>query len=440
MTEDATFNRRSFLGAAMSLAGASVLPGQARANTKARAKGGPFLWGASTAAYQIEGNCVNADFWVMEHAKPTLFAETSGDACDHYHRYADDFEIAHKLGFNAHRLSIEWSRIEPAPGQFSQAVLDHYERVLESCHAHGLAPFVTYHHFTAPRWFAARGGFETPDSPDIFARFAEKATARLGHLIHTAATFNEPNLLKSVLWGKDINVEYPIARAMTAASAKACGSDRFATFYTGDQDLMQANYIAAHDAAMAAMKSGPGRFPVGVTLVVSEEDGVGPGNKVEDRKRDSYAAWMEVAGRSDFVGVQTYSRNRTGAKGDLGPEAGVELTQMGYEFRPQALEAAIRYAAEQSGVPVIVTENGVATEDDARRIAFIDGAVEGVANCIADGIDVRGYLHWSLLDNFEWISGYRPKFGLVAVDRETFERKPKPSAFHLGQIARSGRL
>ena len=135
--------------------------------------------------------------------------------------------------------------------------------------------------------------------------------------------------------------------------------------------------------------------------------------------------------------MQTYTRARVGKDGDLPPETGVELTQAGYEFWPEALEQTIRYAASRAKVPVYVTENGVATEDDTRRVEYINRALAGVSKCLSDGIDVRGYFHWSLLDNFEWNSGYRPKFGLIAVDRQTFARTVKPSAKLLGSIARS---
>ena len=146
-----------------------------------------------------------------------------------------------------------------------------------------------------------------------------------------------------------------------------------------------------------------------------------------------------MARKDDYIGVQTYTRSTVGAK-DLPPPAGAELTQMGYEFYPEALEHTIRYASKESGVPVIVTENGVATPDDKKRIEYIQRALQGVSRCLADGIDVRGYIHWSLMDNFEWIFGYMPKFGLIAVNRETQKRTPKPSATFLGDIAKKNAI
>ena len=188
------------------------------------------------------------------------------------------------------------------------------------------------------------------------------------------------------------------------------------------------------------MKSGPGKYPVGVTIAIADDQAVGA-DSARDRKRAQiYGPWLAAAAKSDFVGVQTYSRSRVGKDGDLPPEPGVELTQMGYEFWPEALEQTIRYAAAQAKVPVYVTENGIGTDDDTRRIEYIKRALAGVQKCRADGVDVRGYVHWSLLDNFEWIFGYRPTFGLVAVNRDTQARTVKPSARFLGEIARRNSL
>jgi beta-glucosidase len=191
---------------------------------------------------------------------------------------------------------------------------------------------------------------------------------------------------------------------------------------------------------MSALKSGPGSYPVGVNISLQDEQPVGPKNKRDSKCAQVYDPWLAAAAKSDFLGVQTYTRARVGKGGDLGPEQGVELTQMGYEFWPEALEQCLRYAAARVNAPIYVTENGVSTEDDTRRVEYIDRALQGVRNCLADGIDIRGYIHWSLLDNFEWIYGYRPKFGLVSVDRRTQERTIKPSAHHLGGIARSNKI
>jgi beta-glucosidase len=447
MTEGGdALSRRAVMAGSIGVAAAALTATPApAASVRARKPVGKplprgFLWGTATAAHQIEGNNVNSDFWLAENVKPTLFSEPSLDACDSYHRYEEDIALAARLGFNAHRFGIEWARIEPEPGKFSQAELDHYLRVLEACHAHGLTPIVTYSHWTVPRWFAARGGFEQVDSPELFARFAEKATARLGSLIGAASTFNEANIARIVRARPEVKALEPLVRAMLAACAKASGSDRFASVLFADIEKSEANMVAAHERAFAAIKAGPGDFPVGVTISMQAIEGVGQGHKAEQVAAALYGPWIEQAAKSDFVGVQTYTRIRVGPDGPLPPPQGAELTAAGYEYYPAALAATIRYAAAKTGKPVYVTENGIATDDDMRRVAYIDTALAGVRACLNEGIDVRGYVHWSLLDNFEWVFGYRQKFGLVAVDRSTFKRTPKPSAIHLGRRARLNRL
>ena len=400
-----------------------------------------FLWGTATAGHQIEGGNVNSDFWLAENVKPTLFREPSGDACDSYNRFAEDIALAAHLGFNCHRFGIEWSRIEPEPGMISHASLDHYKRVLDECHRHGLAPMVTLSHWSVPRWFAARGGFEQADSPQIFARFAETAARHLGDGMAYATTFNEANIQRvlSLLFPNHVAVRRA-ADAMLAACARASGSDRFANVLFGEIDKIEPNMVKAHHLASAALKAGPGSYPIGVTISMQEIEGVGAGNKAAQVAAQLYGPWLETAKSADFVGVQTYTRIRVGADGPLPLPADAVKTDAGYEFRPEALEATIRYAIAVTGKPVIVTENGMATTDDTRRVAFIDQALAGVARCRADGLDVRGYVHWSLLDNFEWTSGYSQQFGLVAVDRTTFKRTVKPSAVYLGRRARANRL
>ena len=414
---------------------------QAPAGARAAPKG--FLWGTAISAHQSEGNNVSSDSWVNEHVKPTVFREPSGDACDSYARYGEDVALAAGLGFNAYRFGIEWARIEPEPGAFSNAELDHYERVLEACHARSLAPVVTFNHFTVPRWFAAQGGFETADGPELFARFCDRAGRRLGPLIALATTFNEanaPQLLPVMV--PALGKVRPLVKAMLGASARASGSDRWSSWIFADGNAVEGPMLRAHALGYAALKAAPGRFPVGVTLSLQDLQ-AGPGGEalVEGVRRRLYGPWLAASNPYDFVGVQTYTRLRIGPEGvALPPPPGAELTAAGYEYDPAALGATIRYTAKQTSKPIYVTESGIATDDDTRRIAFIDAALAQVRGCLAEGIDVRSYLYWSLLDNYEWSAGYSQRFGLVAVDRATFARTPKPSAAWFGRRARSNRI
>lgn len=399
-----------------------------------------FLWGAATAAHQVEGNNVNSDLWVLEHCSPTLFEEPSLDACDHYHRFADDIRLLAGLGLNCYRFSIEWARIEPEQGCFSVAALDHYRRVLAACHENGVTPMVTFYHFSSPRWFAGLGGWEKRSAADLFVRYCERSARHLGDLIAAASTFNEPNLPMLLRWISNIDIPFTTVMRMGRQASKAIGAGQFGCFFLGDGDKLQNHMIAAHHRTLEALKSGPGDYPVGVNIALQDEQAAGLNSRRDKKCAEVYEPWLAAASRSDFLGIQTYTRCRVGKKGDLGPEAGVELTQMGYEYWPYALEACLRYAAARVAVPIYITESGIATEDDNRRIDYIRESLSGVLRCLADGIDVRGYIHWSLLDNFEWIYGYRPKFGLIAVNRETQERRVKPSATFLGEIARENRI
>jgi len=398
-----------------------------------------FLWGAATAAHQVEGNNVNSDTWVLEHVQPTIFAEPSGDACDHYHRYADDIRLLARLGFNTYRFSIEWARIEPERGFYSRAEIDHYRRVLATCHENNVKPMVTFHHFTCPRWFAGMGGWENPDAAGLFTRYCERASSHLGDLISAATTFNEPNLAMLLRW-MPFDLGGDAAAGMTRAAARGIGSDKFSWFLGGEAKRQQEHMLAAHERAFTAIKASAGKAPVGVNLAMSDDQAAGAESGRDRKREEAYGPWLRAAAKSDFVGVQCYTRARVGRDKDLPAEQGVEVTQMGYEFWPEALEQTIRYAAAQTKVPVYVTENGIGTEDDTRRIEYIRRALAGVRNCLRDGIDVRGYIHWSLMDNFEWTMGYRPKFGLLAVNRKTQERRPKPSAAFLGEMARRNKI
>jgi beta-glucosidase len=400
-----------------------------------------FLWGTAISAYQSEGNNTNSDAWLVENIKPTLFTERSGDACDSYHRYEEDIALAARLGFNCYRFGIEWARIEPNAGFFSNAELDHYAKVLETCRAHGLKPVVTFNHFTTPIWFSARGGFEAPDSPDIFAAYCRKAAEHLGGLMHLATTFNEANIALLVQLMPGMAAIAPVAKAMMAEAARITGSPKFSRLAYSDPQITTPLLQEAHRKAYSAIKLARPSLPVGLTLTTQDIQAVGPSTLVDEYRHRLYGDWVQVARtHADFFGVQTYTRFVFDKNGFVTPPPGSEMTAAGYEFYPQALANTIRWAHSAIGKPIYVTENGIATDDDSRRIAFIDQALEGVRDCLKEGIPVHSYLYWSLLDNFEWTSGYSKHFGLVAVDFKTFKRTPRPSAFHLGAIARANRL
>jgi beta-glucosidase len=433
-------SRRAVLAGAGALA---VAAASATAQPRPRRRPAPpgFLWGTAISGHQSEGNNTNSDAWLMENMTPSMFRERSGDACDSWHRYAEDFAIARRLGLNAYRLGIEWSRIEPNEGHFSTSALDHYARMLAACRAHGLKPIVTFNHFTVPLWFAMRGGFEAADSPGLFARYCGRAAAHLGGLMHLATTFNEANIQLLVHLFPEFQAGAPRARELIAAAARATNSPRFSRLAFADPAVSTPLMQEAHRRAYAAIKAARPRLPVGMTLTTQDIQSTGDPALADAARARLYGDWPAIARtHADFFGVQTYTRFRVGPDGLVPPPPGAELTLSGYEYYPEALANTIRWAHRATAKPIYVTESGIATRDDARRIAFVERALDGVRACLDEGIPVHSYLHWSLLDNFEWTSGYGVPFGLVAVDRRTFRRTLKPSAHHFGALARANRI
>ena len=369
-----------------------------------------------------------------------LFTEPSGDACDHYHRYPEDIATLAGLGLNAYRFSLEWSRIEPEPGYFSRAALDHYRRMIATCLEHGVTPVVTYCHFTTPRWFAGAGGWESDDAPERFARYADPGTEHLGDLLSWVATLNEPNVMAlmsntgAVPMG--VGERGPVADAPATPVSASVGVGGFDParyrmgLIGGDVERM----ASAHRLAVDAIKSGADGAKVGWTLAARRPPArrgwrgavrAGPPN-------GATLDWLDVARDDDFVGVQTYSRYLIGPDGRLPVPEGAPTTQTGGRCTPRRSGTRSAWPPSTPSVPVIVTENGMATDDDDARIAYTTAALEGLAACVDDGIDVRGYLHWTLLDNFEWMSGYAMTFGLIAVDRAVV----RPHGQAVGPMAR----
>jgi beta-glucosidase len=382
-----------------------------------------FAWGTATAAHQIEGANVNNDWWAFEHTAGSGCVESSGDACDSFHRWSEDHDLVAELGFDNYRFSVEWSRIEPADGEISRAALDHYRRLCEDLRDRGLEPVVTFHHFTTPRWLAERGGWETGEAVERFGRFCAETAGALGGLMARACTLNEPNIVATM--GYQAGMFPPGKR---------------------DKELARRvsdHMIQAHRRAVGAIREAAPGVGVGLTLSMADYQAAEGGEARRDRLRHrAEDVYLEATEGDDFVGVQVYTRTVIGPDGVVWPEPGARVLDMGYEFWPEALGACLRRAAEVTGgrVPLYVTENGIGTTNDEERIEYVARALRGVLEVLADGIDVRGYTYWSLLDNFEWALGYQPRFGLVEVDRTSFVRRPKPSARWLADVMAANAL
>jgi beta-glucosidase len=366
-----------------------------------------FCWGTSTSAYQIEGGNDNTDWWRFERLPDSPAVEVCGDACDSWHRYEEDLDILASLDLNSFRLSIEWARIQPDRGVVSSEALAHYRNVLVSCRERSITPVVTLHHFTLPLWVADHGGFESPDIVGWIADYARVVSEALGDLIGVACTINEPNIV--ALMGYLRGTFPPQAQSW----------ERFVAV----NETMRACHVAMRNV----LAEGPGSFPIGLPLSMQEwaatEGFEGRMESLRDEMEDKYLSSRKG---DNYIGVQCYTKITVGPHGVEPPDG--ETTEMGYLYWPQCVEYTARRAAELTGLPVIVTENGIGTADDTQRIRYLDEALSGVKRLLDEGRDVRGYFQWSLLDNFEWNLGYRPQFGIVAVDRKTFARTKKPSA------------
>jgi beta-glucosidase len=391
-----------------------------------------FLWGSSTSAHQVEGGNDGNDWAVWERTPGSHATEPSAGGIDHLRRFDDDFALLASLGQNAHRLSLEWSRIEPEAGVFSQDALEHYRTVLRSLHAHGLTPVVTIYHKTLPLWFADAGGWRAPDAVELFGRYADKVSQELGELMPYVCTINEPQMI--AMFGYLAGQFPPAVRDLAAAHE------------------VNATLMAAHRRAVQAFRRGPGAPQIGTCLQLIPMEPLRAGDAddealvlvlsdlvVEAHLRD-LCAGGDVG---DFVGLQYYTRTFIDAQAPsfVAPApASSETTQMGWEVYPDGFGQMIRRLAE-SGLPIIVTENGIATADDQQRIDYLRVHLRQIKAALDEGVDIRGYLHWSAFDNFEWNHGYAPTFGLIAVDRDNdLARTPRRSAYLFGDVARSGQL
>ncbi len=392
-----------------------------------------FLWGTSSAAHQVEGGNLNSDWWRFEQERGRIQGgDSSLVACDHYRRYRDDFGLLRQLNNNAHRLSIEWARVEPRPGEFDSEALRHYRDVVACLRDFGIQPMLTLHHFTSPAWFAERGGWTTAEAPAVFIRYVHRVVADLGDLVRLWCTINEPNIYAANGW---VVGEFPP------------GGGDLPGFFRVLTRMSQ-----AHELAYRLIHRLQPDAQVGLShhrflfLPASE------------RRRDRLAArsanafmdrwpgergWRPVwEASSDWIGIAHYWA-QTAAFDPLRPMEqfvrrenvpGVPVTNMGWASDPAWMRDVLN-EVRAMGKPVYVTENGISAGDDRVRQEYLPRVLRSVHAAIDDGVDVRGYFHWTMLDNFEWARGYSQKFGLIAVDRATLEREVKPSGRLYGRFA-----
>ena len=419
-----------------------------------------FWIGAATAAHQVEGNNIHSDCWALEHMENSSYAEPSGEAVDHYSHYEEDILLMKNAGLNCYRFSIEWARIEPMEGKFDPNEIEHYRAVVRYCKVNGIEPIVTLHHFSSPKWLISKGGWEADSTVEDFARYTRYVMEQLGSELNYVCTINEANMGVQVaaiakrymqqMMAKmasaktdgtiqvGMNLEKMMASRMAAAAAQnmsVFGVENVESFTSPRTEHGDGIVMEAHKAARAVIRELAPHIKVGLTLSLHDIQALPGGEKNAVKEwEEEFTHYLPAIADDDFLGVQNYTRSRMDANGTLPVPEGAELTQMDYEFYPEALENVIRAVHKEFPGELIVTENGIATADDTRRVEFIRRALTGVRNCINDGIPVKGYCYWSLLDNFEWQKGYSMTFGLIAVDRSTQTRYPKDSLAYLGSF------
>jgi beta-glucosidase len=404
-----------------------------------------FLWGTATAAHQVEGKNTNNDWWAFEQRPGAIWhGDRSGLACDWWHNAERDLDLMAQMGHNTHRLSVEWSRIEPEEGVFDPAAITRYREMLSGLRQRGIEPMVTLFHFSSPLWLARRGGWRNPDAVGHFRRFVHHAVKELGDLVPLWCTVNEPNVHAALgyLFGEHAPGEKSLAGCFRALS----------------------HLLQAHAVAYRVIHALDGSARVGLVTNMPVFEPVHPEAKGEilvtrlvDYLFNSLTLQAVEEGRLrfplslgltrygplvdslDFLGVNYYIRERVNLRQQgkgllslLQPTPGAEISDDGRkgtygEVYPEGMYRVLKRAA-RLGKPIYVTENGLPDADDDQRPRFLLTHLAQVQRAIAEGVDVRGYYHWSLIDNFEWAEGWALRFGLVALDEQTQARHPRPSA------------
>ena len=406
-----------------------------------------FLWGASTSAYQVEGGNVN-DWSQWEEANadrlvkqaktywqpwqkekfPEMFERDNyfcGQACDSYNRYEEDFDLVKNLNCGAYRMGLEWSRLEPRPGRFKMAEIEHYRQVLMAAKARNLKIFLTLWHWTNPAWLVKRGGWVNKDVRKYFSRYTELIVNELGDLVDFWVTLNEPMMIvgHGYLDGK-----FPPNKKFSPALFKVFN-----------------NFVAVHKDCYKIIHQ---KFPDAKVSLTMTTGAFTPANKynlleIIMVKLANYFRndWFlnRIKGYFDFLGVNWYHHDRLVWYPPFKKNLNEKVTDRGWEIYPKGIYLVLKNY-QKYRKPIYVLENGIADADDKLRPDFIKEHLAYVHQAISQGVEVCGYFYWSLLDNFEWAEGWWPKFGLYAVDRKTFKRTARESAKVYAQICKNNQI
>lgn len=370
-----------------------------------------FLWGSATSAYQVEGGIENSD-WSKEFP--------AGKACDHYNLYEKDFDLLQNLNQNAYRFSIEWSRIEPEEGKFNEKEIEHYREVLKSLKQWNIKTMVTLHHFTSPLWLADGGGWANPKVVFFFSRFAEKIFSEYHELVDFWIIINEPLIYaaKGYLGGG-----WPPKKTNPVLFLKVLK-----------------NQISVHKKIYEIFHKKEG-VQVGIAKN-NQFFETHNKNSILDKLSVFVADYFwnrwflnRIKNHLDFIGLNYYFHNRIAFPYRLKNENRI-TSDIVWEIYPEGIYHVL-LGLKNYGKPIYITENGLADATDHLRKDFIRDHLLWTHKAINSGVNVRGYFHWSLMDNFEWEKGFESRFGLIEIDYVTLERKPRPSAWYYGDICRN---
>jgi len=414
-----------------------------------------FLWGTATSSHQVEGDNKFNDWWQWESQGKIKNGERSGDACDHFNQFEEDFELAKKLNQNTHRFSLEWSRIEPAEGEFNESAIYHYRKVLESLVRHNLKPMVTLNHFTLPLWIAQKGGWENPEILVWFNRFVRKCVKHFGDLVPFWITINEPMVLffqsyQMGHWppGKKGGLKH---KKVVQHLIKAHGQ----AYRTIHEEMDRNNWKGQVGLAVYHRVFHPFRpnfildrwaaklrdYLFNTLFLKAIDTGIISMPFAFQMKEES------LKGTWDFIGLNYYTREHVKfSLTNVNKLFGVEVLReqdeknsLNWEVYPEGIYESL-FALKKYKKPIYITENGICCEKDKQREQFIISHLKQVQKAIREGVDCRGYFHWSLLDNFEWAEGYGPRFGITHVDRQNQERILRESARLYSEIARTNSI
>jgi len=375
-----------------------------------------FFWGAASSSYQAEGDITNTD-WAKASRESKVPLSDSGP--DHYNRYNEDFDLAKSLGHNCHRISIEWARIEPDEGKFDQEAIEHYKKVLQALIDRGITPFVTIWHFTLPQWISDKGGVECSDFPIYFSRYARFIVSSLHEYCNYWATMNEPSIYASLGWLTGEWVPFKKKKLLLYFRIKN-------------------NLVKAHKEAYKAIKELDILTDVGI---VEQNAYFHSDLKLWNKISVIFLNWInnysflnQIIKYLDSIGVNYYHHRYLGKKINV-----IEKNDMGWEIFPEGIYHVL-VGLEKYKKPIYISEAGIADETDLKRSQYIKDLIYWMHKAFEKGVQLKGYMYWSLTDNYEWAEGYKKRFGLIAINYETKERIIRQSAFEYKKICEENYL